>query len=178
MKLLQIKYPYHERDKKELFLTLEEKYNNTVSSDTKEARRTELDLHKNSFPTLTSLLEWESDLNLEISKYLCGGQDVHDKFIYGIAGTWAIQYKKDEGVITHNHFPYTYTCNYYLNLPENSAPLMIIPNGNKDKKDADPVEIEEGYMYVIPGWVHHYVENNEALNRTAIISNWMPLTQG
>ena len=55
---------------------------------------------------------------------------------------------------------------------------MIIPNGNKDKKDADPVEIEEGYMYVIPGWVHHYVENNEALNRTAIISNWMPLTQG
>ena len=177
MKLLQIKYPYHERDKKELFLTLEEKCNITVKSYTKKARRTELDLHINSFPTLTSLLEWESDLNLEISKYLCG-QIPKDKFNYGIAGAWAIQYKKDEGVIVHNHFPYTYSCNYYLNVPENSAPLMIIPNGDTDKKDAQSVEIEEGYMYVIPGWVNHYVENNKSLNRTTIISNWIPVTQG
>ena len=40
------------------------------------------------------------------------------------------------------------------------------------------VEIEEGYMYVIPGWVNHYVENNKSLNRTTIISNWIPVTQG
>ena len=177
MKLFQIKYPYHERDKKELFLKLEEKYNNTVLSDTNEARRTELDLHINSFPTLTSLFEWEDELNPEITKYLCGDVPT-DKFNYGIAAAWAIQYKKDEGVIVHNHFPYTYSCNYYLNVPENSAPLMVIPNGDTDKKDAQSVEIKEGYMYVIPAWVNHYVENNNSLNRTSIISNWIPLIQG
>ena len=54
---------------------------------------------------------------------------------------------------------------------------MVIPNGNKDKKDAEPVEIKEGYMYVIPGWWYHYVEDNRSLDRTAIISNWLPEAQ-
>ena len=176
MKQVFIKeYPDHTRDKFELLDILE--YIQEAFNFGKRASRTRMDLHLNPPPALKSLFEWEASLNLDVLKYICGGESPIDYLDYGIIGSWGIKYEKEAGLVIHNHFPYTYTCAYYLNVFEDSAPLMVIPNGNKDKKDAEPVEIKEGYMYVIPGWWYHYVEDNRSLDRTAIISNWLPEAQ-
>ena len=176
MKQVFIKeYPNHTRDKFELLDILE--YTQTAFNFGKGASRTRMNLHSNPPPALKSLFEWEASLNLDVLKCICGGESPIDYLDYGIIGSWGIKYEKEAGLVIHNHFPYAYTCAYYLNVLEDSAPLMVIPNGSMDKEKAIAIPPKEGYIYITPGWWYHYVEDNGSLDRTVIISNWIPEAQ-
>ena len=49
-----------------------------------------------------------------------------------LAECWGIHYDKGEGVVTHNHFPYSISFCYCVQAPEGSAPLILNDYEGKD----------------------------------------------
>ena len=81
---------------------------------------------------------------------------------FRITQCWGNRFNKGQGVMEHNHFPYTMSFSYYVNLPEGSAPIII---------NDEPVDIDEGMMLFFPSPYTHSVPNSDIDDRTAIIGN-------
>ena len=84
------------------------------------------------------------------------------EFNFEIAECWGIIYNENEGVIEHNHFPYSLSCTYYLNTPNGSAPIII-----KDKI----YNIKAGECIIFLATDRHKVESNNCKERSAIVCN-------
>ncbi len=136
--------------------------------------RTGWKLHERGLEDINILLSWISELipkaayvfankDADISAYNPGELGYHpDKL--KIQECWGIHYNKGEGVISHNHFPYTMTACYYVNVPEGSAPIIM------EGEEIHPVA---GRVVFFPGHQYHEVmpTQNKADGRCAIPSN-------
>ena len=81
---------------------------------------------------------------------------------FRITQCWGNRFNEGQGVMKHNHFPYTMSFSYYVNLPEGSPSIII---------NDEPVDIDEGMMLFFPSPYMHSVPNSNIDNRTAIIGN-------
>jgi|21_taG_2_1085346.scaffolds.fasta_scaffold69366_2 hypothetical protein len=84
------------------------------------------------------------------------------EFAFEIAESWGIIYNENQGVIEHNHFPYSLSCAYYLNTPNGSAPITI-----KDKT----YNVKAGECIIFLSTDRHKVEFNNCKDRSAIVCN-------
>ena len=81
---------------------------------------------------------------------------------FRITQCWGNRFNEGQGEMKHNHFPYTMSFSYYVNLPEGSSPIII---------NDEPIDIEEGQVLLFSANQMHYVPNSDVDNRYAIIGN-------
>jgi|5_EtaG_2_1085323.scaffolds.fasta_scaffold00246_30 hypothetical protein len=89
-----------------------------------------------------------------------------NKFV--LAECWGIQYKQNEGVTTHNHFPYILSWTYNIHTPTGSAPLVLDqPSGSID------IPAEEGSLVIFLGSKFHKVipQDQKGDDRCCLIGN-------
>ena len=98
-----------------------------------------------------------------------GGEYGFDIKQFRITECWANIFNNNEGLRPHNHFPYTMSFAYYVNLPEGSANIML---------DGESVAAEEGECIIFPSNLEHQVPPNTTINRMAIIGNVLYVKSG
>ena len=127
----------------------------SIAHTASEAARTVMMIDKESNVDKEVL----DDAQIEIDTYPNFDQDG-----FKIHQSWGIYYNKGEGVELHNHFPYTFTACYYVNIPEGSAPIIM------EGEELSPVA---GRVVFFPGHLYHEVvpAQNHADGRCAIPSN-------
>ena len=80
---------------------------------------------------------------------------------------WVNIYEKGDHTVLHNHFPFDYSCCYYVDIEENSSPIMFPPG----------LEIfpKNDMLVVFPGNLYHEVLPTNA-KRIVITMNLVYLT--
>lgn len=67
-----------------------------------------------------------------------------------ITDMWGMKYKSEEITITHDHYPATWSCVYYINPPKD-APGLFFPEADIEIKP------ENGLLILFEGYVKHGV---------------------
>ena len=136
--------------------------------------RTDWKLHERGLENINILLSWISGLIPKAAYVFALKKDISTydpKVLLGfdphklkIQECWGIYYNKGEGVVSHNHFPYTMTACYYVNVPEGSAPIIM---------EGEEIQPVSGRVVFFPGHQYHEVvpTQNKADGRCAIPSN-------
>ena len=91
-----------------------------------------------------------------------GGELGYDPQAFKIIESWGITYRKGQGVNTHNHYPYSLSFSYYVNMPEGSSPLVF---------EHDKVEMKEGQIIFFQGHVWHMVPPSDVSGRSVLAGN-------
>ena len=71
---------------------------------------------------------------------------------YKIAISWGMLYNVGEGANLHSHSPYPMTFVYYVNVPEDGSPLIVV-----DDKYEETIDISTGQFVFFPGDRWHRV---------------------
>ena len=95
--------------------------------------RTDFNLHQRKIKEIDILLKWiQRKLPKVAYNFSQGGDDAskmeHVGFnvnAFKIKECWGVYYNKGQGVIKHNHFPYAFTFQYYVNVPRKSTPFVM-----------------------------------------------------
>ena len=153
-----------------------------------DGKRTSQYLHKehSDHPELSALLSWLiSNPMIHANHKFAGNTTQYDSDLYNsyhnqrgqshmggnvnyvrknfrVTQCWGNIFNKGQGLINHNHYPYTLAFSYYVNLPEGSPPIII---------NDEPIDIEEGQVILFPANQMHYVSNSDIDNRYAIVGN-------
>jgi hypothetical protein len=78
---------------------------------------------------------------------------------------WGVSYLYSDSANLHDHYPATWSCVYYLDVPENSSPL-IFPSPNIKVKPW------EGLLLIFPGNIAHCVPPSTTnKSRVAVSAN-------
>ena len=91
-----------------------------------------------------------------------GGHNGFDPKRFELCETWGVIYDEDEGVVDHNHFPYSLSFCYYVRTPQGSAPLMV---------DDEVFHMKAGQIIIFNSCLYHSVQNNNCKGRCAIVGN-------
>ena len=119
---------------------------------------------------LDYLLSWiESAIPQMAHIFACGKVKEYcaDEIGYSATGfklreVWGVNYKKDQGVYFHNHFPYCMSFVYYVNVPEGAAPLIL---------DDQEMRMETGQVCFFLGHLFHAVPTSPVEGRCVITGN-------
>ena len=119
---------------------------------------------------LDYLLSWiESAIPQMAHIFACGKVKEYcaDEIGYSATGfklreVWGVNYKKDQGVYFHNHFPYCMSFVYYVRMPEGSSPLIL---------DGEEILLPEGRVIFFLGHQFHSVPPSSADGRCIIAGN-------
>ena len=123
-------YPKAEKLKSSLVKIVKDNYWASIQGG---GSRTGFDLHKKDIKEMNTLLSWiQSKLPRVAYNFSQGGEDAGrmDTVGFNVNGfkieeCWGVYYKKGEGVVKHNHFPYAFTFQYCVDAPNTSAPFII-----------------------------------------------------
>ena len=91
-----------------------------------------------------------------------GGHNGYDPKRFELCETWGVIYDEDQGVVEHNHFPYSLSFCYYVRTPQGSAPLIL---------DDEVFHMKEGQIILFNSCLYHSVVNNDCQGRCAIVGN-------
>ena len=91
-----------------------------------------------------------------------GGHNGFDPKRFELCETWGVIYDEDEGVVEHNHFPFSLSFCYYVRTPQGSAPLIL---------DDEVFHMKEGQIILFNSCLYHSVVNNDCKGRCAIVGN-------
>ena len=151
-----------------------------------QAKRTAFNLHCLNYqlhPAINQILQFLHDNMQDVAVQFAVGED-HNTTVerrkndlnwnwqdLGLAECWGIHYNKGEGVITHNHFPYTLSFCYCVSAPEGSAPLILNDYEGKDVK----LYPKEGRLTVFLASTWHRVCPNDqhADGRCSLVGNYV-----
>lgn len=84
---------------------------------------------------------------------------------YGIRNYWFQQYKPGDYHKLHTHIGASFSCVYYVDLPEKAALTSFKLYGKEFT-----VPVKEGEILVFPGFIPHYSAPTKA-NKTVIVFN-------
>jgi hypothetical protein len=84
---------------------------------------------------------------------------------YGIRNYWFQQYKSGDYHKLHTHVGTSFSCVYYLDLPEKASPITFKLYGKEFV-----VPVKEGEILAFPGFIPHLSEPTKA-NKTVIVFN-------
>tara|TARA_B100001113_G_C20882147_1_gene523162 strand:+ start:16 stop:570 length:555 start_codon:yes stop_codon:yes gene_type:complete len=90
-----------------------------------------------------------------------GGRGGFNPYYFDIVTCWGIHYNKGEGIVKHNHFPYTFGFTYFVKAGENCSPFVV---------DGEEIETVEGRLVLFPGYIDHWANPGEG-ERTVIAGN-------
>ena len=91
-----------------------------------------------------------------------GGEVGYDSQAFKIIESWGINYRKGQGVNTHNHYPYSLSFSYYVNMPEGSSPLVF---------EHEKVEMKEGQIIFFQSHLYHMVPPSDVSGRSVLAGN-------
>jgi hypothetical protein len=103
-------------------------------------------LNENGFKELGDIVK---NLSIQASEI-----KYNRKIVPFITCIWGAKYKSLDYAISHDHFPATWSCVYYINPPKN-APGLYFPEENKE------IEIYHGKLIMFEGNVLHEVKKQE-----------------
>ncbi len=83
----------------------------------------------------------------------------NNKRNFKIDSYWLLNYPLHSWVEPHNHFPYALSFGYYINVPEQSSPLII---------DNIKIDVKEGDLIVFMSSKMHWVPPAKVSGRTMI----------
>ena len=143
--------------------------------------KTDLNLHHQNIPELTTVLDWIGSLvplvshkftntdkfdeeNYRLISDQGGGKYNFNIKAFELVHCWGITYNKGEGVEMHNHFPYALSFCYYVNLPSGSSPLVL---------DNEIVNVKEGQVIFFLSSSYHSVPPTSVNGRCVIVGNIM-----
>lgn len=70
-----------------------------------------------------------------------------DMYIYSM---WGMCYQSNDHAVEHNHWPATWACSYYVDVPPDAPPICF-PDLNLE------VEVKKNKLVLFPGWLSHKV---------------------
>lgn len=176
--------PEYERVNKQLKKFISYNLRNDVIG---QAKRTAFNLHclnNQLHPAVRQILQFLHDNMEDVSVQFAVGEDHNvseekkprrdlswNWQDLGLAECWGIYYDKGQGVITHNHFPYTLSFCYCVSAPEGSAPLILNDYEGKDVK----LYPKEGRLTVFLASTWHRVCPNDqnADGRCSLVGNYV-----
>ena len=91
-----------------------------------------------------------------------GGHNGFDPKRFELCETWGVIYDEDQGVVEHNHFPFSLSFCYYVRTPQGSAPLIL---------DDEVFHMKEGQIILFNSCLYHSVVNNDCKGRCSIVGN-------
>ena len=146
-------------------------------------RKSNLDIHKQGIKEVDTILQWIGSLIPVVSHkysnpsskefdhrdYLPPSDHGGGKYNFNIEAfklvhCWSVLYNKGDGVEKHNHYPYSLSFCYYVNVPNGSAPLII---------EDEEVYPKEGEIIFFLGSTYHSVPCNNTDGRCALVGNVM-----
>ena len=146
-------------------------------------RKSNLDIHKQGIEEVDVILNWigslipvvshnfscPSDNEFDYRDYLPPSDHGGGKYNFNIEAfklvhCWSVLYNKGDGVEKHNHYPYSLSFCYYVNVPDDSPPLII------EDKEVYP---KEGEVIFFLGSTYHSVPPSNVDGRTVLVGNVM-----
>jgi len=85
-----------------------------------------------------------------------------NKITHKCINMWVMQYEENDHAVNHCHYPADYSCVYYIDVSQYSAPLII-----EKRLQINP---ESGMLVVFPGIINHEVPPTKS-GRTAMALN-------
>ena len=144
-------------------------------------RKSNLDLHRKGIEEVDTILRWIGSLIPEVSHkysnpnktefdhrdYLPPNDHGGGKYNFNIDAfklvhCWSVLYNKGDGVERHNHYPYSLSFCYYVNVPEGSSPLILEDN---------VIDVKEGEVIFFLGSAYHSVPSCDIDGRCALVGN-------
>lgn len=176
-------FPEYERVNKNLKKFIIYNLHNDVLG---EAKRTAFNLHRLNnqlHPAVRQILQFLHDNLQDVAVQFAIGEDSNTTMErrkndlnwnwqdIGLAECWGIYYDKGQGVITHNHFPFTLSFCYCVSAPEGSAPLILNDYEGKDVK----LYPKEGRLTIFLASTWHRVCPNDqkADGRCSLVGNYV-----
>tara|TARA_Y100001954_G_C15594688_1_gene494972 strand:+ start:224 stop:739 length:516 start_codon:yes stop_codon:yes gene_type:complete len=126
---------------------------------TKEYTEIHIQEIKRLFDWIESLLSEISDKFAYYSNSLYNNEIRRSTKKFKIDSYWALNYPLNSWIQSHNHFPHSLSFTYYINAPQNSAPLII------DHKEHI---VKEGQLVVFPSHIMHWVPPAKVEGRTLL----------
>jgi hypothetical protein len=80
-----------------------------------------------------------------------------------IVNMWGMKYKSEEIAVTHDHWPFLWSCAYYINPPE-GAPGLFFPEANAERK------LENGLLVMFEGHIKHSVRPSKYKGYRYVVS--------
>ena len=154
-------YPYASKLNSFLYNIINENIRTTISGG---GRSTSYDLHKREFKEVDSILKWIYQIIPLASDYFCGGNGGlrFDVNTLKVASCWGVSYNKGEGVIRHNHFPYSLSFVYCINEPNNFSPFLL---------EGEKVSLIPGRAVVFLSHQFHEVISSKVDGRCSLAGN-------
>ena len=123
---------------KKIILEFRKKYPESDNSNVK-AWHTHFDTHKK-----------EPKFNILLDKILKKSQEFLEvNFNLHLLNFWVMEYEKGNHAIRHNHWPATLSGVYYIDVEENSSPIIFENNFT--------IEPKNGMLLLFPSMVYHEV---------------------
>ena len=131
---------------------------------------TGFDLNKKNIQEVDDLILWVKNILPKVSfKFAQLDEDFetisqvgYDINAFQIKECWGVIYNKGDGVISHNHFPHTLSFIYFVNMPDDSSPLII---------EGEEMESKEGTVLFFLSNKYHEVKEISSNGRCVITGN-------
>tara|TARA_B100000287_G_scaffold80435_1_gene72814 strand:+ start:170 stop:742 length:573 start_codon:yes stop_codon:yes gene_type:complete len=81
---------------------------------------------------------------------------------------WAAQYQRTEYALPHRHYPVDWACVYYVELEDNSSPIVFL--NDPSALEGFPIAVKPGMMLFFPGHMYHGVPPTQG-KRTVLAMN-------
>jgi len=119
------------------------------------------DWHMMDKPGFNKLKKIISDMSLQISK-----QQYNRNITPNIVDMWGMKYKSEEISISHDHWPATWSCAYYVNAPKNAPGLFFPEMGDQGGER----QLEQGLLIMFPGHTKHGVRPRKFKGNRYVVS--------
>lgn len=102
------------------------------------------------------------------TKWICGNFDyvfsyhLGKRYDYSIIDMWAIQYESGDYAQIHDHYPFHFSCVYYVDVEDGCSPIVF--------ENSIEVKPENGLLIIFPSFLDHEVPITEK-KRTVVSMN-------
>ena len=150
--------------------------------------KSNLDIHRKGIEEVDIILRWigslipevshmfscPSDIKYEYNDYIPlsdhgGGKYNFNIDSFKLVHCWSVLYNKGDGVEKHNHYPYSLSFCYYVNVPEGSSPLILEDN---------VIDVKEGEVIFFLGSAYHSVPSCDVDGRCVLVGNVLYVGDG
>ena len=83
---------------------------------------------------------------------------------YSIVNMWAMMYEETEETVRHYHFPYDFSCCYYVDVEPDCAPIIfesVVNDGVNNYNHPLKIQPENGMLAIWSGLLQHEVPPTE-----------------
>jgi len=118
-------------------------------------------------PTVSKLMDWIDEIiPMATATYAEGEGGCYPEKMK-IIECWSLLYNAGEGVMKHNHFPYTLAFVYYVNAPKGCSRTQL---------EYEEVEPDPGQMLVLQGNAYHAVPPSDVDGRCVVagLAHYIP----